>query len=298
MNTLRIQELEAFLAVCRCGTFSAAAEETYSTQPSVSWQISSLERELGVQLFLRGRGIRRLALTEEGRLFREQAEKFSRLWRETEQLLSRDSEQYLFGCVPSIAGILFPRVMNRFRAAFPGCELEQWDRTSDQLCAEVARGRMDSALIVDPRNAEDLYSVPIAREEMVFVCRREAPYKGVQNAADLPVSKEVEFYFSDELRAWSRLHLDTSELPLTTVTSVRRPADLFTVPDAWGIIPASYSDVFPDGFRLLPLEPTPPQRPFYLISREPPRDPYFSLIRETLLEAMHRMRGFHPVDAK
>ena len=50
MNTT---QLECFLAVAETLNFSKAAEMVNISQPAVSHQISSLEAELGVRLFLR-----------------------------------------------------------------------------------------------------------------------------------------------------------------------------------------------------------------------------------------------------
>ena len=40
-------ELEAFLAVVRCGTVSGAAQQLFITQPALSRRLGVLEEELG-----------------------------------------------------------------------------------------------------------------------------------------------------------------------------------------------------------------------------------------------------------
>lgn len=47
------RELEAFVAVVDCGSVSVAAERLIRTQPTVSRQIASLERQIGAALFRR-----------------------------------------------------------------------------------------------------------------------------------------------------------------------------------------------------------------------------------------------------
>lgn len=47
------RELEAFVAVVDCGSMSVAAERLIRTQPTVSRQIASLERQVGAALFRR-----------------------------------------------------------------------------------------------------------------------------------------------------------------------------------------------------------------------------------------------------
>lgn len=56
---MTLNQLRTFLAVARLGSVRAAAEHLVVSQPAVSGAVSSLERELGVDLFERnGRGVR------------------------------------------------------------------------------------------------------------------------------------------------------------------------------------------------------------------------------------------------
>lgn len=52
---MTIIQLEYLLAVANCGSFSAAAEKCFVTQPSLSMQIKNLEEELGIVLLDRTR---------------------------------------------------------------------------------------------------------------------------------------------------------------------------------------------------------------------------------------------------
>ncbi|HQE70698.1 MAG TPA: LysR family transcriptional regulator, partial [Atopobiaceae bacterium] len=47
---MEIRVLRYYLAVCREGTMSRAAEVLHVTQPTLSRQIADLERELGCRL--------------------------------------------------------------------------------------------------------------------------------------------------------------------------------------------------------------------------------------------------------
>ena len=69
MNTT---QLECFLAVAETLNFSKAASMVNFSQPAVSHQISSLEAELGVRLFLRTN--KSVQLTKEGLSFIGDAE--------------------------------------------------------------------------------------------------------------------------------------------------------------------------------------------------------------------------------
>ena len=57
---------KSLLAVAECRNFTRAAEALSLTQPAVSHHINQLEEELGVRLFVRGRGS--VLLTREGEI--------------------------------------------------------------------------------------------------------------------------------------------------------------------------------------------------------------------------------------
>ena len=59
-----LEWIRAFEAAARCGSFTAAAEETGLTQPAISQRISNLEQHLGSKLFVRN--ARTISLTVEG----------------------------------------------------------------------------------------------------------------------------------------------------------------------------------------------------------------------------------------
>ena len=65
MVNINLKQLEAFVTVADCGSFTEAAEQLYVAQSTVSGHIRALEEELGSTLILRS-GKRKLSLTESG----------------------------------------------------------------------------------------------------------------------------------------------------------------------------------------------------------------------------------------
>lgn len=66
-NAMNIFQLVCFLAVAENLSFARAAEQLHITQPAVTQQIRTLEKELGARLFIRT--TRSVKLTEEGKSF-------------------------------------------------------------------------------------------------------------------------------------------------------------------------------------------------------------------------------------
>lgn len=67
------QQIDFFITVARCGSFTQTAEKYYTTQPTVSRQISFLEEELGFLLL--DRSSKKLRLTAQGQIMLVQLEK-------------------------------------------------------------------------------------------------------------------------------------------------------------------------------------------------------------------------------
>ena len=70
---MQLEQLEIFVAVARCGSFSAAAKQLYISHSTTSRAISALEDELGVRLFRRGNRVN--GLTAPGETLLEEAVK-------------------------------------------------------------------------------------------------------------------------------------------------------------------------------------------------------------------------------
>jgi DNA-binding transcriptional LysR family regulator len=71
--TIDSRQVLAFVALARCGTFTAAAKELFLTQSAVSYAIKALEDDLGSRLV--DRSGRRVSFTPSGEQFLRSAEK-------------------------------------------------------------------------------------------------------------------------------------------------------------------------------------------------------------------------------
>jgi len=80
--------LRIFETVAEQKSFTAAARELCITQPAVSQNIAELEKDLGVQLFVRARG--EVALTAEGARFRGYARQILHWYGVAQQAFAKD----------------------------------------------------------------------------------------------------------------------------------------------------------------------------------------------------------------
>lgn len=117
MNTV---QLECFLAVAEYLNFSRAADSLQITQPAVSHQITSLEDELGVRLFIRTS--KNVNLTGAGIMFMEDASGILKIASSARQKLGavmEDSLSLNIGCHNQSELDLLPPVIHELMGQFP-----------------------------------------------------------------------------------------------------------------------------------------------------------------------------------
>jgi DNA-binding transcriptional LysR family regulator len=114
-------QLNVFLVAAELENFTEAARHLNLSQPSVSGQIQSLERQLGAPLFRRaGRHIR---LTEEGRLLVPLAREMVHLSTRIEETMASVAGEVIghlkLSCSTSAGKYALPRLIAQFRQQFP-----------------------------------------------------------------------------------------------------------------------------------------------------------------------------------
>ncbi|HEY9646688.1 MAG TPA: LysR family transcriptional regulator [Chroococcidiopsis sp.] len=118
---MKISQLQAFVTVADHGNFSAAALQLGLSQSSVSHAIATLEEELGVVLFLRGR--HGAVLTPEGEQViaesRQVLTLLDTITHKARLCQKLQSGQVRIATVRSIASHVLPAVIEQFQRQFP-----------------------------------------------------------------------------------------------------------------------------------------------------------------------------------
>ena len=117
---MEIRQIQYFLTVVDTGSFSAAADEHFISQSSLSKKIIALEKELGLSLFDRGK--RKIFLTDAGEAFLEHARKIDVAYRAMVADLNgykSDTDSFSIAAIPVIAQYGITNYMAQFNTAYP-----------------------------------------------------------------------------------------------------------------------------------------------------------------------------------
>ena len=148
---MELRQLRYFVAVADELHYGRAAQRLHISSPALSQQIISLERELGVELFVRDR--RRVSLTEAGRSLLDDARRMLALAEDARQRLRRtaaDAEPLRMGYVSWL-----PDEITALLAPTAAVRVDEWVLPSHTQADRVAEGSLDLALAwVDRAGAE------------------------------------------------------------------------------------------------------------------------------------------------
>ena len=166
---MEMHQLRYFAKVAELGNVTRAAEACHVSQPSLSQQITKLERELGQPLFERlGRGVR---LTEAGRLFRRYADQILSLTEDacTRVADSPDAGRIVLAVTHTIAPYFLPGVLSRFATECPKAQVEIVEETTTNILRLLAEGDVDLGLLALPIQAEHVHTKALFTEELLAV---------------------------------------------------------------------------------------------------------------------------------
>ncbi|MFZ5968440.1 MAG: LysR substrate-binding domain-containing protein [Bacillota bacterium] len=164
-------KLKAFYQVAISGNFSKAADELFVSQPALSRQVASLEKELELQLFTR-QG-RQVVTTDAGRRLLVYAEKIICLSNEAkkEMLEFKDltTAELTLGASTTIANYLLPKVLALYQKKNPGISINLKVGNSTEIEEMASEGRVDLGLVASKISVPRLYQEQFAEDELSLV---------------------------------------------------------------------------------------------------------------------------------
>lgn len=182
-------QLRAFLVAASAGSFTAAARELRTTQPTISELVGKVEDEYGMPLFVRAG--RRLSLTAAGeellpwaRRVVDGAEGADLALR---ALRGLEGGVASFGVLRNAPFYLLSDLVENFHRARPGVRTRLVGQNSYEVADSVRNGDLEAGLVVLPIPDDGLDIEPLMRDEVLWVSaderRTENPVT-MQRAAD------------------------------------------------------------------------------------------------------------------
>jgi DNA-binding transcriptional LysR family regulator len=175
---MTLEQLRLFVAVAEREHVTRAAEAVRLTQSALSAAIASLETHYGVALFHRvGRGI---ALTEEGRLFLDEARsvlaRAAAAERVLEELSGLKRGRLTIQASQTIASYWLPMRLVAFRKAYPQVDVKLLAGNTQQVARAVADGSAELGFVEGRIDDPALELIKVARDRLAIVVAPDHPW--------------------------------------------------------------------------------------------------------------------------
>lgn len=149
---MRLEQLQAFLAIAETHSFQAAAKHCHVNQSTISRQIQALEASVGAELFHRGGHI---SLTLAGQCLLPRARRICQEWRvatqELADLLQGNQTELCVAAISSICCHHLPAAFEHFSREYPEVQLRVTALGSDRALKVLRDGLVDIAVVMQNR---------------------------------------------------------------------------------------------------------------------------------------------------
>ncbi|MFB2769233.1 LysR family transcriptional regulator [Pelatocladus sp. BLCC-F211] len=149
---MRLEQLQAFLAITDTGSFQGAARKCSVTQSTISRQIQALEADLGLELFHR---TGQAKLTVAGERLLPRARKICQEWQtatnEIADLVAGKQPELCIAVIHSLCAYYLPPVLQQFCHDYPNVQLRVTSLGSDRALKVLKDGLVDMAIVMNNR---------------------------------------------------------------------------------------------------------------------------------------------------
>ena len=185
---MELRSLHYFIAVAETLNFSRAAERLYMAQPPLSQQIQRLEKEMGVQLFVRTK--RSVRLTAAGEVFLQEA---YRTLAQVEQAVHSAQQadrgeigRLAIGFVGSSAYGMLPPMIQAYRERFPHVELILRELTTVEQVQALHHGQVQIGFVRPPILDATLHHLTVQQKPFLVALPVKHPWAST-SPVPLPV---------------------------------------------------------------------------------------------------------------
>ena len=192
------QDMKYIYQVYQDGSFSAAAEHLYMSQPALSIAVKRVEEAIGAEIFDRSR--RPVTLTEAGQAYIDTLHYIRYLEEDLahriEDLRGLQTGTLRLGGTHFLNCYILAPILAEFNKQYPGIQLELFEDSALKLQGRLQRRDIDLTLSCAPEIVEQFEHKPAFYDHVLLAVHRDIPLPSELDAiarVDLTHFKDMEF---------------------------------------------------------------------------------------------------------
>ncbi|MDB5052539.1 MAG: LysR family transcriptional regulator [Bacilli bacterium] len=168
---LNFHQLHIFYTVADKGSFSAAAQALFMTQPAVTMQVKALEEYFGSKVF--SRTTKKIELTEAGRALLPYALRSIELMKETEAGMTKYTHmlqgRLQLGASLTMGEYILPHLLGPFGIQYPNISVSMKVMNTTQILEEIVHHQLNFGLVEAPIDHPDVQTEAVMKDELMLI---------------------------------------------------------------------------------------------------------------------------------
>lgn len=263
--------LQIFLEIIDTQSISAAASALYLSQPTVSRKLASLEKYLGVELFVRGKGQGQVYPTTAGKQFIRIAQSILALQKEALGLKEYPQQfQFRIAAIDSVSLYILTPFFQHLLAEWPNIECTIFQHHSREIFNLLETRSVDIGIANTEAPYGDLLSELLFQEDFQIL-HQNPHWDSCLHPSALNPAHEIHQRFDPEYDRWHSYWWQPWQAK-ARVNLTSQVLQFLTDKNDWVILPKSVANVLKkQGFYVSDISSPPPKRKVWLITH---RDTY------------------------
>ncbi len=176
----RLQQLKGFYHTAQCNSFSKAAEKMGLTQSTITLQLQSLERDLGIKLL--DRNAKKVELTKEGKMFYSYAVPYIQGMDNLFENFKEDLKKFDSAIVDIAANhvsisYILPRYIKKFKDIHSDVRFKIRNLAKEDAIKKLINDEVDMFLYPMPQNGipAECDFIPLAEYHPILLVKKNHP---------------------------------------------------------------------------------------------------------------------------
>jgi DNA-binding transcriptional LysR family regulator len=166
-----LKQLSIFSTIVEKGSFTAAAEHLFMTQPAISWQIKKLEEDLEVSLFKKKD--RNLELSEAGEIVYRAAKEmlgvYNHVLNTIENYKNMNKGRLIIGASSIPGEYILPKLLCQFSDEHDKLDIRMQIDASVNILEKLNAAQIDIGIVGTKRALPDIEYIPWQEDEIIAV---------------------------------------------------------------------------------------------------------------------------------
>lgn len=228
---MNYDEIITFLEIIQQGSITQAASNLYISQGTASARIQSLEEKLGISLFYRQQGIRKIMLTPQGEQFLILAQQYISLWDEAKTIQHNDTYQHLkLACTDTINRLLLNDFYYQFMKKYPNIVLSIQTEHATQIYEMIENQKIDLGIANNLHTYKNVVAKPLYNEEIVLLHYPNCTFQP---------HEEIHLNYSTSYNTWYKQTFPDTDHPKITLGTISMIDPFLKDNKAWVLVKKS-----------------------------------------------------------